>query len=103
MPLRSAALFLLFVGLLPISPAVAAPTDDLLTVAEAEKLNPDVPTYVEKLTVLIRQHGHACSAVSHVNAFSTGSGLRTVAACDDGTLRYELLFEGTAVTVSAAN
>ena len=86
-----------------VMPARAANVDDLMTVEHAADLNAEVPTYVDKLEALLHERGLACGAISHINAFSTGSGLRTAVACDAGSKRYEIVFEGDSVNITAAN
>lgn len=97
-------------GLLPLvlAAALAAPSaawsqDSLMTVKQATALNPDVPDYVEELRQVVQQHGQTCTEVSHINAYSTASGLRTLIACDAGAKRYEILAEGDSLTVTSQN
>ena len=85
------------------APVSASDVSDLMTVEHATALNPEIPTYVTKLEAILQQHGQSCSAIDHINAFSTGSGLRTAVACNGGTKRYEIVFEGESVTVTSAN
>lgn len=85
------------------APVFAADVSDLMTVEHATALNAETPTYVTKLEAILQQHGQSCGAIDHINAFSTGSGLRTAVACDGGSKRYEIVFEGELVTVSSAN
>jgi len=84
-------------------PAGAADVSDLMTVDQATALNDETPTYVEKLEVILQEHGQACNGISHINAFSTASGLRTAVACNSGSKRYEIVFEGDSVAVTSAN
>ena len=84
-------------------PSGAADVGDLMTVEKATALNDETPIYVEKLQVILQEHGKSCNEISHINAFSTASGLRTVVACESGTKRYEIVSEGDSVTVTSAN
>lgn len=101
MRLRSALLSLVLLGSVPA--AVASGTDGLLTMDQAEQQTPGVETYAAALLTLIQNAGHVCGAITHINGFPTGDGLRTVVACDDGTHRYEALSRGESVSISAAD
>ena len=104
MRLRSSLLSFALLGFgSSVAAAYGAGSGDLLSIANATKLNAEVPTYVGKLEVLLKQHGQSCDSISHINAYSTGDGLRTVVACNNGAKTYEIVFEGQSVTVTAAN
>lgn len=100
MRLRPVFMSLVLFGALP---AAASGTDGLLTLDQAEQQTPGVEVYAEALLKLIRDGGHVCGAITHINGFPTDDGLRTVVACDEGTHRYEALSRGESVSISAAN
>lgn len=81
-------------ALLFASGPAGAQETSLLRVADV----PELAAYAAKVRDVLRQHGKACETVTEMNAFPVDGGLKTLAACDGGR-RYEILFEGSAVTI----